>query len=90
MEALAAVGLAANILQFIDFSYNIISGHIWGGNLQRIDTTWLTRRESNHSPDFLCGMVYSGLHQFRSPDLMSHLKLQYVDSGANLLLVAAL
>ncbi|KAL2782621.1 hypothetical protein BJX66DRAFT_172511 [Aspergillus keveii] len=26
MEALAAVGLAGNILQFIDFSYNIISG----------------------------------------------------------------
>jgi hypothetical protein len=26
MEALAAVGLAGNILQFIDFSFNIISG----------------------------------------------------------------
>ncbi|KAJ0415404.1 hypothetical protein BJY00DRAFT_265446 [Aspergillus carlsbadensis] len=66
-----------------------IKGHIWGGNLQRVGTTWCTLRESNHSPDFLCELVYRGLHGFLSPDLLRHLKQQNADTGANLLLVAA-
>ncbi|OOQ91415.1 hypothetical protein PEBR_00570 [Penicillium brasilianum] len=64
-------------------------GHIWGANLQRIGREWLTRRESNHSPDFLCEVVYRQLHQFLSPDLMVRLKQQNSTSGPNLLLTAA-
>jgi hypothetical protein len=64
-------------------------GHIWGENLQRIGCVWRSRRESNHSPDFLCEVVYRGLHQFLSPDLMSRLKQQNSTSGPNLLLTAA-
>lgn len=64
-------------------------GHIWGENLQRIGRVWLYQRESNHSPDFLCEVVYRGLHQFLSPDLMSRLKQQNSASGPNLLLTAA-
>ncbi|KAJ5626256.1 hypothetical protein N7510_002565 [Penicillium lagena] len=65
-------------------------GHIWGQNLQRIGCVWLSLRESNHSPDFLCEVVYRGLHQFLSPDLMSRLKQQNSASGSNLLLTAAI
>jgi hypothetical protein len=64
-------------------------GHIWGENLQRIGCEWRTLRESNHSPDFLCEVVYRGLHQFLSPDLMNRLKQQNSTSGPNLLLTAA-
>jgi hypothetical protein len=66
-----------------------VKGHLWGGNLQCIGTAWFTLRESNHSPDFLCEVVYRGLYQLLSPDLMSHLKEQSTTSGTNLLLVAA-
>ncbi|CAI7632139.1 unnamed protein product [Penicillium glandicola] len=64
-------------------------GHIWGENLQRIGCEWRSLRESNHSPDFLCEVVYRGLHQFLSPDLMKRLKQQNSTSGPNLLLTAA-
>lgn len=64
-------------------------GYIWGENLQRIGREWLTRRESNHSPDFLCEVVRRDLHQFLSPDLMICLKHQNLTTGPNLLLTAA-
>lgn len=64
-------------------------GYIWGENLQRIGREWLTRRESNHSPDFLCEVVSRDLHHFLSPDLMIRLKQQNSTSGPNLLLTAA-
>lgn len=64
-------------------------GYIWGENLQRIGREWLTRRESNHSPDFLCEVVQRDLHHFLSPDLMIRLKQQNSTSGPNLLLTAA-
>ncbi|KAJ6003064.1 hypothetical protein N7451_005611 [Penicillium sp. IBT 35674x] len=63
--------------------------HIWGQNLQRIDFQWRSLRGSNHSPDFLCEVVYRDLHQLLSPDLMSHLKQQNSASGPNVLLTAA-
>lgn len=63
--------------------------HIWGRNLQCIGRQWLTARESNHSPDFLCEAVDFGLHQSLSPDLMRLLKQQNLISGPNLLLAAA-
>jgi hypothetical protein len=64
-------------------------GYIWGENLQRVGRMWLTIRESNHSPDFLCEVVCRGLQQFLSLDLMRQLKQQNLISGPNLLLVAA-
>lgn len=64
-------------------------GYIWGENLQRIGREWLTRRESNHSPDFLCEVLRRDLHQFLSLDLMICLKQQNLISGPNLLLTAA-
>lgn len=64
-------------------------GYIWGINLQRTGREWLTQRESNHSPDFLCEVVGRDLHNFLSPDLMVRLKQQNSTSGPNLLLTAA-
>lgn len=66
-----------------------LKGYIWGRNLQRISREWLTERESNHSPDFLCEVVRRDLHNFLSPDLMIRLKKQNSISGPNLLLTVA-
>ncbi|KAJ5704545.1 hypothetical protein N7536_000234 [Penicillium majusculum] len=63
-------------------------GHIWGRNLHRVGRQWFTSRDSNHSPDFLCEVVYRGLRQFLSPELMGYLRQQNSTSGPNLLLVA--
>lgn len=62
-------------------------GHIWGCNLQRGSRHWV-QRYSNYSPDFLCEVVYCGLHQFLSLELMGYLRQQNSTSGPNLLLVA--
>lgn len=63
-------------------------GHIWGRNLQRDGRGWFVPMDSNRSPDFLCEVVYRGLHQFLSPELMGYLRQQNSTSGPNLLLVA--
>lgn len=63
-------------------------GHIWGRNFQHVGRQWFTRRDSNHSPDFLCEVVCRDLDRFLSPDLMGHFRQQNSTSASNLLLVA--